>query len=126
MSVKRFTITPTDYARADITVGKVYDAEGEDGEGVFFRNDKGYKRYFYYRDINTVSVQKLDTVEHPSHYGGDTTYEAIKVIENWQLGFNLGNVAKYISRAGKKSANTVEDLKKAAFYLNREIANLEA
>jgi len=61
-----------------------------------------------------------DTVNHPPHYGGDTTYEAIKVIEAWGLGFCLGNVVKYISRAGKKGS-TLEDLKKARWYLDREI-----
>ncbi len=62
-------------------------------------------------------------VDHPAHYGGaDNPYEAIKVIEAWDLGFNLGNAVKYISRAGKKDpAKLVEDLQKAAFYLNREI-----
>lgn len=61
---------------------------------------------------------------HPPHYGGaDNPYEAIKVIEAWELGFNLGNVAKYIARAGKKEgAVLVEDLEKALFYLKREIA----
>jgi len=64
-------------------------------------------------------------VNHPSHYGGDTVYEAIKVIEAWQLGFCLGNTVKYIARAGKKGA-ALEDLKKAAWYLNHEIERLEA
>jgi hypothetical protein len=67
-----------------------------------------------------------DAVNHPEHYGGDTPYEAIKVIEAWGLGFCLGNAVKYISRAGKKpGAETVEDLKKAAWYINREISRLE-
>lgn len=44
-----------------------------------------------------------DAVNHPSHYGGaDNPYEAIKVVEAWDLGFCLGNTVKYISRAGKK------------------------
>lgn len=44
-----------------------------------------------------------EAVDHPAHYGGaDNSYEAIKVIEAWQLGFCLGNTVKYISRAGKK------------------------
>lgn len=64
-------------------------------------------------------------MNHPSHYGGDTVYEAIKVIEAWQLGFCLGNTVKYIARAGKKGA-ALEDLKKAAWYLNHEIERLEA
>lgn len=67
-----------------------------------------------------------DAVNHPAHYGGaDNPYEAIKVIEAWSLGFNLGNAVKYISRAGKKGDH-VEDLKKARWYLDREIANAEA
>jgi hypothetical protein len=66
-----------------------------------------------------------DAVNHPAHYGGaDNPYEAIKVIEAWGLGFNLGNAVKYISRAGKKDAALV-DLKKARWYLDREISNLE-
>lgn len=64
-------------------------------------------------------------VDHPAHYGGaDNPYEAIKVIEAWGLNFNLGNTAKYISRAGKKGA-LVEDLRKARWYLDREITNQE-
>ena len=67
-----------------------------------------------------------DSINHPAHYGGHTTYETIKVIEAWELGFCLGNAVKYISRAGKKDqAKTVEDLKKARWYLDREIQNLE-
>jgi hypothetical protein len=62
-----------------------------------------------------------ETVNHPHHYGGaDDPYEAIKVIEAWSLGFNLGNACKYIARSGKKW-NTTEDLEKAAWYINREI-----
>ena len=59
-------------------------------------------------------------VNHPDHYGGkENIYEAIKVIEAWDLGFHLGNVVKYISRSGKKTKNTNEDLKKAKWYLER-------
>jgi hypothetical protein len=65
-----------------------------------------------------------EAVNHPAHYGGaDNVYEAIKVIEAWDLGFCLGNTVKYISRAGKKNGSDtlLQDLKKAAWYLNREI-----
>jgi hypothetical protein len=65
-------------------------------------------------------------INHPAHYGGDTVYEAIKVIEAWGLGFCLGNCVKYISRAGKKDpATELQDLKKARWYLDREIAQRE-
>lgn len=67
-----------------------------------------------------------EAVNHPAHYGGaDNTYEAIKVIEAWRLGFCLGNTVKYISRSGKKG-DALEDLKKARWYLDREIQTLEA
>lgn len=66
-----------------------------------------------------------EAVNHPAHYGGaDNPYEAIKVIEAWNLNFNLGNTVKYISRAGKKGS-LLEDLKKAAWYLAHEISNME-
>jgi len=68
-----------------------------------------------------------DSVNHPSHYGGeDNTYEAIKVIEAWGLDFCLGNVVKYISRAGKKDpSKELEDLKKAVWYLDRRIKQIQ-
>lgn len=66
-----------------------------------------------------------EAVNHPDHYGGaDNPYEAIKVIEAWNLGFCLGNTVKYISRAGKKMQGIeteIEDLKKARRYLDRQI-----
>ena len=66
-------------------------------------------------------------IDHPAYYGGaDNPYEAIKVIEAWDLGFCLGNTVKYIARAGRKdAAKLVEDLEKARWYLDREIARLK-
>lgn len=65
-----------------------------------------------------------ENINHPEHYGGEENpYEAIKVIEAWGLNFNLGNVAKYVSRAGKKG-DALQDLEKAKWYLEREITNL--
>ena len=68
-----------------------------------------------------------EEVDRPAHYGGgDNVYEADKVIENWGLGFRLGDVLKYLCRAGKKPGGTVlKDLKKAQWYLGREIERLE-
>lgn len=65
-------------------------------------------------------IEKREAVNHPVYYktGG---IEAIDVIEAWNLGFCLGNTIKYISRAGRKSDKVIEDLEKAAWYLNREI-----
>jgi hypothetical protein len=65
----------------------------------------------------------MDKVNHPKHYGGESNpYEAIKVIEAWDANFNIGNVLKYISRCGKKDVE-IQELEKAAWYLNREIEN---
>ncbi len=65
-----------------------------------------------------------DPVEHPPHYkaGG---MEAIDVIEAFGLSFRLGNTAKYILRAGRKGP-ALEDLRKARWYLDREIAARES
>lgn len=68
---------------------------------------------------------QCDAVDHPKHYNHGK-FEAIDVIEDWDLGFHLGNVVKYISRAGKKDKNTeMQDLKKALWYLGRKIEKLE-
>jgi hypothetical protein len=68
----------------------------------------------------------VSAVDHPAHYGGaENLYEAIKVIEAWGLGFCLGNTVKYIARAEHKGA-TIEDLRKARWYLDREIQRREA
>jgi hypothetical protein len=65
----------------------------------------------------------------PAHYGGDgNTYEVFNVLEAWGLDkdFYLGNVIKYIARAGKKdSSKELEDLEKAEVYLKRRIAELK-
>jgi len=67
-----------------------------------------------------VATHHTDMVNHPPHYkmGG---IETIDFIEAKQFGYNLGNVVKYISRADFKGSH-YEDLLKARWYLNREIA----
>lgn len=67
-----------------------------------------------------------DPVNHPAHYGGDVPYEVIKVINAWELSFDLSTAIKYIARAGKKNPKkTIEDLQKAIFYINDEIKQLQ-
>ena len=81
-----------------------------------------------------------ELVDHPQHYGGgDNPYEAIKVIDAWDLGFSLGNCVKYICRAGQKPVHETQigairietvddgltDLKKARWYLDHEIQRRE-
>lgn len=61
----------------------------------------------------------MSKVNHPDHYQGNN-YEVIEIIEDFNLNFNLGNVIKYILRSDKKG-NRIEDLKKAYWYLGREI-----
>lgn len=66
----------------------------------------------------------MDVVNHPPHYQGFSNgAEVIDITEN--LNFNLGNVVKYVSRAGRKTDSPVEDLRKAQWYLNRELARID-
>ena len=67
---------------------------------------------------------KNDPVNHPSYYT-DGKIEVIDYIKDKGLGFCLGNAVKYISRAGKKDPEKeIEDLRKAAWYINRRIEEL--
>lgn len=60
-----------------------------------------------------------DSVNHPAHYRAHPSgVECIQIAEH--MGFNLGNAVKYIWRADEKG-NAIEDLRKAAWYVNREI-----
>lgn len=78
-----------------------------------------------FNDAALASITHDESVEHPHHYGGDTTYEAIKVIEAWDLNFSLGSAIKYICRLELKE-DPIENLKKARKYLDFEIARREA
>ena len=63
----------------------------------------------------------MSKVDHPSHYNTGKI-EVIDFIEDQELNFSRGNALKYLCRAGKKDgSNEVEDLQKAAWYINREI-----
>ena len=77
-----------------------------------------------YRSQTKGEEHLIDIVNHPPHYksGG---IETIDFIEAKELGYHLGNVVKYISRAGIKSHSPIEDLKKARWYLDRHILNME-
>jgi len=69
-------------------------------------------------------TDKESVVEHPAHYGGeDNPYEAIKIIEAYNMDFATGNVIKYLLRYKKK--NGIEDLWKAHWYLTRLIKQQE-
>ena len=61
---------------------------------------------------------------NPKYYKGKV--EVIDAIEAWGLNFHRGNAVKYIARAGKKDpTKEIEDLKKAEWYIHREIQRLE-
>lgn len=85
------------------------------------------------QENNGIQIRRSRRVSR-LYVGEDNPYEAIKVIEAWDLGFCLGNCVKYIARAGKKTLGrrgsikdlTIEDLKKARWYLEREISRLES
>lgn len=77
------------------------------------------------KTLDTVSRNRgvQDNVNHPPHYkvGG---IEVIDFIESKKFNYNLGNVIKYVSRADHKG-NRLEDLKKARWYLDREIGGVK-
>lgn len=65
-----------------------------------------------------------DMINHPPHYKSHPSgVECIQITEH--MNFNLGNAIKYIWRAGLKSGSPVEDLEKAAWYVNREIERIK-
>ena len=69
-------------------------------------------------------VWACEPVDHPSYYGGeDNVYEAINVIEAWDLNFHCGNVIKYIARH-KQKKNAKQDIEKAIWYLERYLESL--
>lgn len=73
--------------------------------------------------MNKTEVK--DNVNHPSHYT-DGKIEVIDFIEDKKLNYHRGNAIKYIARAGKKHKNKeVEDLRKAIWYLEREIQRIQ-
>ena len=72
-------------------------------------------------------VQPQEVVDHPEHYGGpNNPHEVIKCLEAWDLTINAYrfNAIKYLARADKKG-DTIEDLRKAMWYIEREIKALE-
>ena len=91
------------------------------GSGDAFEQIKG--KWQAVEPMTSNTSIKSDNVNHPAHYkvGG---IETIDFIEAKQLSYHLGNVVKYITRADHKG-NEIEDLHKARWYLNREIARLE-
>ena len=77
-----------------------------------------------YFDLDWACTEKKDNNTTPTHYQGTT--QPIDLINAQNLNFNLGNVVKYVCRAGKKQGETnLKDLEKAKDYINYEIKRLE-
>jgi hypothetical protein len=73
-----------------------------------------------------TSAGTHDDKVNPKHYASLGLYSAVHVIEKWKLGFCLGNALKYIQRAGSKPGESeVVDLKKAVWYIQRHIHELD-
>ena len=87
-------------------------------------NELAMEQYYQEQEAKCEAAVS-DPVNHPAHYnlGG---IEVLSAIEAWELPYHLGNVVKYIARAGKKNPDTfLQDLQKAQFYLNRFITRRE-
>jgi len=137
MMAKHPDMKPREIAkRLGVDIGLVYQVRYETKKNsefvnkVFTKAKKKQSRIVEAVEETNKEVGKLfsqayekyqtDLVNHPAHYkaGG---IETINFIEAKDLNYRLGNVVKYVSRAGKKDSDPVQDLEKAAWYLNREI-----
>lgn len=106
--------------------------EGYVGEVVFARPDGTYvvrldggEFSFGEEELRPADIKPQDdVVDHPAHYTQYKGFEVIDITENFN--FNRGCVLKYVMRAGLKDpAKEIEDLKKAAWYIDREINRLQ-
>lgn len=121
----------------ELTLGRHYIVKEHDDEYYTVVNDKYIiDKYLKHRfevipNIDDVIKDKqkenvphgtLEHVNHPNHYNKGK-FEVIDVIEDWHLGFNLGNAIKYIGRCEHKE-NKKQDLEKALWYIKRELENI--
>jgi hypothetical protein len=84
----------------------------------------GYRGPIPSTDSLIRAEKPLETVDHPAHYNQYKGLEVIDLVE--QMNFNRGNAVKYVARAGFKSPEKeLKDLKKARWYIDREIQRLE-
>ena len=90
---------------------------------IYCKDTKQLNRLTGLKDCWYCVVKSQPNKPEPYYHSG--TYEAINVIEAWGLNFCLGNVIKYVARAGRKTDNPIEDLEKAKWYIEREIEKLK-
>jgi hypothetical protein len=101
-----------------------------DNKRLYYFNGSNFYDFCFISDgmIIKTTLPK-EAVKNPTYYGGvDNPYEVIKVCEAWGLDKDayLFNVVKYVARAGKKDPQKeLEDLKKAVFYLERKVKNIQ-
>ena len=97
----------------------------EESENMY--NSKMYTPFDKIISKQIPLTDRMVNLDRPKYYGGaGNTYEVFNVLEAWGLDedFYLGNVIKYLARAGKKTSNKQEDLQKALVYLQRRIDRL--
>lgn len=105
------------------------------GVGIEFIPEESVNNYLIIkklglREVNgNTDTEKKEMVNHPKHYGGDTTYECIKVLKAWNteeefLGFCKDNAIKYLCRSGKKDEEK-QEWQKALWYIQEGIKYLE-
>lgn len=111
-------------AKQDKVMEKFRDLQEDKHQYTEHDNDEWHKEWEDFVEM-TNKIPKEDLVNHPSHYCNHPSgIECIQITEH--MNFCLGNCQKYIWRAGlKEGSNALQDLKKAQFYLNREIERLE-
>lgn len=125
MNTSRITHKGEQVPAVDLTPNTVIRDDNGEWWRAAYPPGGGPLRWYDVDVVTTPDGRTEDTVNHPAHYGGDTTYEAIKVINAWGLGFELGSALKYLCRAEHKGA-PIEDLKKAVWYIQHEIDRREA
>ena len=125
--------TPTGIVRRVVYVDKDYvTLKRGDCDYSRFGNIENFKKFWRPYEVPNVKAPD-DKVNHPSHYTWLKDLCGIEVIDiTRHMDFNLGNSIKYILRSGHKKEEgytdkqkTIEDLKKAIWYLNDEIKMLE-
>ena len=107
-------ITIIDESRNDLTFGDPIMSEYFDVENP--------KDFLPFNEFDSA-IKEPDNVNHPPHYTSGKI-EVIEFIEDQKFNYHRGNAIKYLSRAGKKN-DIKEDLKKAIWYIQREIDSLE-